>query len=74
MIEMAMHEWKIDISKSILVGDQATDLLAAKKVGIDSIQFAGGDLFTVCVSALQARHHKLPDPRAHHHCISDIAQ
>jgi D-glycero-D-manno-heptose 1,7-bisphosphate phosphatase len=44
MILKALAEWPIDPSRSVLIGDQETDIEAARRAGVEGILFAGGDL------------------------------
>lgn len=36
--------WPVDLSRSVLVGDKKTDILAAQQAGIKGLLFEGGDL------------------------------
>lgn len=38
MLERAMHKFNIDPSKSYMIGDKPTDVLAAEKVGVNGIK------------------------------------
>jgi D-glycero-D-manno-heptose 1,7-bisphosphate phosphatase len=44
MIFRAAEEHGIDLSRSFLIGDQPSDMEAAKRAGICGVTFAGGDL------------------------------
>jgi D-glycero-D-manno-heptose 1,7-bisphosphate phosphatase len=44
MILRAMHEWKVDAARSFLIGDKASDIEAARRAGLRSFRFSGGDL------------------------------
>ena len=44
MILRAMNEWSIDPRRALLVGDQASDLEAARRAAIAGALFEGGDL------------------------------
>ena len=37
-------KWPVDLSRSVLVGDKKTDILAAQQAGIQGLLFEGGDL------------------------------
>ena len=39
-----MDKWEIDPARSLLIGDQPSDLAAAAAVGIEAHRFEGGDL------------------------------
>jgi D-glycero-D-manno-heptose 1,7-bisphosphate phosphatase len=39
-----MHEWKVDAARSFLIGDKASDIEAARRAGLRSFRFSGGDL------------------------------
>ncbi|MEO8114908.1 MAG: HAD family hydrolase [Phenylobacterium sp.] len=44
MILRALAEWPVDKARSLLVGDKASDLEAAKRAGVRGLLFPGGDL------------------------------
>jgi len=44
MITELIKRWSVDPTSSILIGDKATDLAAARAAGIDAVLFPGGDL------------------------------
>lgn len=39
-----MRAWELDPARCVLIGDQETDMAAAKAAGIDGIRFRGGNL------------------------------
>ena len=39
-----MHKWELDSTRCIFVGDQQTDMLAARAAGIEGVRFTGGNL------------------------------
>ena len=45
MIMNILKKWDVDINKSILIGDQNSDLLCGQKMGIKSFQFREKNLF-----------------------------
>jgi D-glycero-D-manno-heptose 1,7-bisphosphate phosphatase len=44
MIIRAMADWSIDPARALLVGDQESDMEAARRAGIAGALFSGGDL------------------------------
>lgn len=58
MLNRALQEWPIDVGRSILVGDRASDLAAAKAAGLRGVLFEGGDLAEALTAAgiLRERH------------------
>lgn len=48
-----MDHWPVDAARSLLVGDQKSDLAAAKAAGIDARQFLGGNLFELVYNHLK---------------------
>lgn len=48
MLLDAISEWDVDVEKSFLVGDNWTDIEAAKAVGVEAYLFTGGSLFEFC--------------------------
>lgn len=44
MLNDLMAQWPVDGARSLLVGDQPTDLAAAKAAGVSGFQFTGGNL------------------------------
>lgn len=44
MLLRAMAEWPVDREASFLLGDQARDLEAARRAGLRSVRFSGGNL------------------------------
>lgn len=52
MILRAIEELRIDPARSFLIGDQATDLEAARRAGIPGFLFEGGDLDRFVVDLL----------------------
>lgn len=45
MIAAAQRDFKMDLSRSVLVGDKETDMEAAKAAGMRGLRFLGGDLY-----------------------------
>lgn len=48
-----LDHWPVDAARSLLVGDQESDLAAAKAAGIDARQFLGGNLFELVYNHLK---------------------
>ena len=44
MILRAMADWSIDPARALMVGDKPSDLEAARRAGVPSVLFTGGDL------------------------------
>jgi D-glycero-D-manno-heptose 1,7-bisphosphate phosphatase len=55
MILDLLQRWPIDRSRSLLVGDQPTDIAAGQAAGIDSVLFPGGNLRDFLVPLLEPR-------------------
>ncbi|HMM88296.1 D-glycero-alpha-D-manno-heptose-1,7-bisphosphate 7-phosphatase [Bradyrhizobium sp.] len=55
MITDLLARFPVDLSRSILIGDKASDLEAARAAGVQGILFAGGNLAHLVKSALQPR-------------------
>lgn len=51
-----MEHWPVDCGKSLLVGDQPTDLAAAQAAGIAAHHFSGGDLGKFVFALLTPNH------------------
>ncbi len=60
MILKALAEWPIDLGRSVLIGDQDTDIEAARRAGIEGLLFAGGDLRDLAEDALDRIAGKIP--------------
>jgi D-glycero-D-manno-heptose 1,7-bisphosphate phosphatase len=56
MLLRAMREWPIDSSRSFLIGDQESDIEAARRAGLPGFLYAGGDLRRSIDAALASRH------------------
>ena len=54
MILRAMADWNIDPQRSVLIGDKAADLEAARRAGVRGVMFGGGNLYDF-VAALKLR-------------------
>ena len=52
MLQRALREWPVDLGRSLLVGDKASDLDAANAVGLRSRLFEGGSLYACLRGAL----------------------
>jgi len=52
MILKALAEWPIDPSRSVLIGDQETDIEAARRAGVKGLLYTGGNLGHVTEAAL----------------------
>jgi len=50
-----MRHWPVDARRSLLIGDQSSDLVAAEAAGIAARQFTGGDLFEFAAGLLAPR-------------------
>jgi D-glycero-D-manno-heptose 1,7-bisphosphate phosphatase len=48
-----IRAWRIDPARAVLVGDQDTDLQAAKAAGVKGYKFTGGNLLDVVGPLLQ---------------------
>jgi D-glycero-D-manno-heptose 1,7-bisphosphate phosphatase len=44
MLLRAMHDWPVDVARSVLVGDKDSDVEAARRAGVRGLLFEGGDL------------------------------
>ena len=44
MLLRAMAEYSVDLGRSLMVGDKAGDLEAARRAGVRGLQFKSGDL------------------------------
>ena len=55
MILDLMDHWPIEKSKSLMIGDQDTDIDAARSAGVAASQFKGGDLAAFVASAWQQK-------------------
>jgi histidinol-phosphate phosphatase family protein len=52
MILRALAEWPVGRGRSVLIGDQQTDIEAARRAGIEGLLFTGGDLRHIGEAAL----------------------
>jgi D-glycero-D-manno-heptose 1,7-bisphosphate phosphatase len=44
LLRRALAEWEVDATRSLMIGDSTSDLLAAEAVGIRAVLFPGGNL------------------------------
>ncbi|MFZ1988427.1 MAG: HAD family hydrolase [Alphaproteobacteria bacterium] len=44
MILRAAEDWKIDLARSLMIGDKPSDMEAARRAGVEALLFSGGDL------------------------------
>lgn len=51
MLHRALKEWRIDVGRSLLIGDRASDVAAAEAAGLRSVLFEGGDLVQALAAA-----------------------
>ncbi len=65
MIRRAIRDWGIDVPRSLLVGDQETDLLAAQAAGVHAALYYGGPLLPFVQRTLAALtvHQPTPAPQ-----------
>lgn len=54
MIQDLLARWPVDASKSFLVGDKDSDLVAAAAASIGAYLYSGGDLHALVTQALKA--------------------
>lgn len=54
LIENALGEWQIDVSKSLLIGDKLRDLNAAKKIGLRGYLFNEQNLFDFFINKVKS--------------------
>lgn len=54
MLLRAMAEHEVDRARSVLIGDKASDLEAARRAGVRGISYGGGDLFALVSSLIEA--------------------
>ena len=65
MITDCIARWRVDVSRSFLIGDKTTDIDAAKAAGIPGHLYSGGDLLSL-VKTITAEHpvgHGVTQPR-----------
>lgn len=55
MLVNLMQNWPIDIDNSLLIGDQPSDLAAAKAAGVAARKFTGGDLYAFAADQIHRR-------------------
>lgn len=48
-----MEHWPVDVARSLLIGDQPSDLAAARSVGVTALHFTGGSLFNFAAAAIR---------------------
>jgi D-glycero-D-manno-heptose 1,7-bisphosphate phosphatase len=53
MILKAIAQWPIDSARSVLIGDQQSDMEAARRAGVHGILFAGEDLSRIAPGAFE---------------------
>lgn len=56
MLRDLLRCWPIELQGSFLIGDQATDIVAAEALGLPGFQFAGGNLLDFAESCLEIMH------------------
>lgn len=44
LILRAIEEWSPDVARSVLIGDEASDMQAAKAAGVRGVRYRGGDV------------------------------
>lgn len=58
MLTRALQEWAIDVGRSVLIGDRASDIAAAEAAGLRGVLFEGGDLAeALAVAGIPAERH-----------------
>jgi D-glycero-D-manno-heptose 1,7-bisphosphate phosphatase len=55
MILRALAEWSIDPARALVVGDQESDMEAARRAGVGGVLFTGGDLDDFLVGLTAAK-------------------
>ena len=53
MLLRAMREWPVDRARSFLIGDQGSDIEAARRAGVRGLLYTGGDLRVTTEAALR---------------------
>ncbi|MEO5339396.1 MAG: HAD-IIIA family hydrolase [Magnetococcus sp. MYC-9] len=62
MLEQAMAEWQIDGSRSLLIGDNLTDVEAARRAGIPGFLFPGEGLDHFLLGCFDTLHSRAENP------------
>ena len=55
MILRGLTDWSLSPEETVLVGDKASDVEAARRAGVEGLRFRGGDLLVFLREALGAR-------------------
>ncbi|KRA57521.1 histidinol phosphate phosphatase [Caulobacter sp. Root656] len=52
MLQAALAEWSVDVARSVMIGDQESDMVAAQAAGVRGMKYAGGALDQLVRSAI----------------------
>ncbi len=56
MLVQAMSEWPIDTTRSLMIGDKKSDILAAEAAGISGYLFKGGNVYDFVKNLPEVQH------------------